>query len=119
MGDAPTIKWAMEQGMYVMGVDTPRAFAASYLDYHLRDGVAERISCPTLVCSGEQDGFFEGQPEKLYAHLTCEKTFMAFTGSEGGAAHCQSGAQRLAFARIYDWLDETLAKRAATAGRLG
>ncbi|MEU6666024.1 TIGR03086 family metal-binding protein [Streptomyces sp. NPDC046727] len=118
MAADPAIKWAMEHGMYAMGVDTPRAFAASYLDYHLRDGIAERISCPVLVCSGEHDGFFEGQPEKLYSHLTCEKTFMTFTGEEGADAHCQSGAQRLAFARIYDWLDRAMARRPTVIRRI-
>jgi hypothetical protein len=31
-----------------------------------------------------------------------------FTNAEGAGAHCQVGAGPLAFARIYDWLDETL-----------
>ncbi|MEU9084825.1 alpha/beta fold hydrolase [Streptomyces sp. NPDC048357] len=44
-----TARWAINQGMYVMGVDTPRAFSASYLDYTLADGIAERIQCPTLA----------------------------------------------------------------------
>jgi hypothetical protein len=33
---------------------------------------------------------------------------MRFTGIEGAGAHCQVPARRLAYARIYDWLDETL-----------
>jgi len=33
---------------------------------------------------------------------------MRFTTAEGAGAYCQLGAQRLAFDRIYDWLDETL-----------
>lgn len=108
MRASPMLRWAIQHGMYVMGVDTPRAFAAAYLDYHLRDGVAERIACPTLVCAGVDDGFFAGQPELLYEHLTCPKTLLEFTAEQGADAHCQSGAQRLACARIYDWLDETL-----------
>jgi hypothetical protein len=35
---------------------------------------------------------------------------IVFTEAEGAGAHCQVGASRLAFARIYDWLDETLAQ---------
>ncbi|MEV1245697.1 hypothetical protein ACIBO2_52840 [Nonomuraea sp. NPDC050022] len=81
--------------------DTPRAFGAAYLDYHLRDGIVEKIACPTLVCAGADDGFFQGRPE-----LTCPKTLLEFTGEQGADAHCQSGAQRLAFARVYDWLDD-------------
>jgi hypothetical protein len=52
--------------------------------------------------------FFKGQPEALYDHLTCPKTMIVFTESEGAGSHCQVGAHRLAFARIYDWLDEIL-----------
>ena len=103
-----TTRWAITHGMYAMGAPTPRAYVAAALDYHLRDGVAEAIACPTLVCEAEDDLFFRGQPQALYDHLTCPKTLMRFTAIEGAGDHCQVGASRLAFARIYDWLDETL-----------
>ena len=51
----------------------------------------------------------ESQPQVLYDHLTCRKTMVRFTTAEGAGAHCQIGASRLAFARIFDWLDETMA----------
>ncbi|MFE9479064.1 alpha/beta hydrolase family protein [Streptomyces spororaveus] len=112
MAGDPIARWAINHGMYVMGVDTPRAFNASYLDYTLAGGIAERIQCPTLVCDAEEDIFFKGQPEQLYDHLTCPKTLMAFTTEEGAGAHCHPGAMRLSIARIYDWLDDTLAAAA-------
>ncbi|WP_218021520.1 alpha/beta hydrolase family protein [Nocardia acidivorans] len=112
--ESPTLRWAIAQGRFTFGVDTAREFCAAYLDYHVRDGIAERITCPTLVCAGTEDGFFKGQPELLYAHLTCPKTLLSFTAAEGADAHCQSGAQRLAFARVYDWLDDTF--EAAVSG---
>ncbi|OON78744.1 alpha/beta hydrolase family protein [Streptomyces tsukubensis] len=107
MASSSMLRWAMAQGMYTMGADTPRAFGAAFLDYHLRDGVAERIACPTLVCAGVEDGFFKGQPELLHEHLTCPKTLLEFTEEQGAGAHCQAGGQRLAYARVYDWLDDT------------
>ncbi|WP_163508129.1 alpha/beta hydrolase family protein [Fodinicola acaciae] len=111
----PTIRWAMDHGRYVVGAGSDREFVAKYLDYHLRDGVAERISCPALVCAAADDLFFagdektKGQPELLYEHLTGPKTMMSFTAEEGADAHCHVGAQRLAAGRIYDWLEATLA----------
>ena len=72
------------------------------------DGIAEQITCPTLVCDADEDTFFDGQPEMLFDHLTCQKALLDFTAAEGAGAHCQSGAQRLAFGRIYDWLDDVL-----------
>ncbi|MFJ3913686.1 alpha/beta hydrolase family protein [Streptomyces vinaceus] len=112
MAHDPIARWAINHGMYVMGVATPRAFNASYLDYTLAGGIAERIQCPTLVCDAEEDMFFKGQPEQLYEHLTCPKTLMVFTTEEGAGAHCHPGAMRLSTARIYDWLDDTLAAAA-------
>jgi pimeloyl-ACP methyl ester carboxylesterase len=106
----PTARWAFGHGMYVMGVQSPRAFLAAYLDYDL-SGIAGKIRCPTLVCDPEEDLFFQGQPEALYEQLTCPKTLMRFSTAEGAGAHCHPGAQRLMSARVYDWLDETLARR--------
>lgn len=76
---------------------------------NVTDGVAEAIACPTLVCDAEGDLFFKGQPQELYDHLTCPKTMIVFTSAWGAGAHCQVGASCLAFAPIYDWVDETLA----------
>lgn len=112
MAASPTARWAITHGSYVMGTATPRAFLASYLDYTLADGTAEKITCPTLVCDAEEDLFFAGQPQQLYDHLTCPRTLLRFTTAEGAGAHCHAGAQRLAFGRIYDWLD-TVMKTAA------
>lgn len=107
MKNSPTAAWAMTHGMFAMGVSTPRAYLAAALAFHVRNGVAEAISCPTLVCEAEGDLFFKGQPQELFNHLTCPRTLIRFTESEGAGAHCQVGAGRLAFARMFDWLDQT------------
>jgi dienelactone hydrolase len=104
-----TARWAFTHGMYVLGVKTPREYLAATQAYHLRDGIAEQIKCPTLVCEAEKDLFFSGQAQQLYDHLTCPKTMIKFTDAEGAGAHCEVGASRLAFARMYDWLDEVFA----------
>jgi dienelactone hydrolase len=104
-------------GIYDLGVITtagfpgPRSEVERMLradDYSLGGGVAEKISCPTLICEAEEDIFFRGQPQQVYDHLTGARTLMRFSSAEGAGAHCHSGAQRLAFGRIYDWLDDTL-----------
>jgi len=109
MQSSPTARWAVAHGMYATGATSPRAYFAKTLDYHLKDGIAEQISCPTLVCEAEDDLFFQGQPQQLFDHLGCRKTLMPFTRAEGAGAHCHVGASRLALARMFDWLDETLA----------
>ena len=110
MKASPTAAWSITHGMWAMGAATPRAYVAAAQGFHLRDGIAEAISCPTLICDAEGDMFFKGRPDELLAHLTCPKTILRFTDSEGAGAHCQVGAGRLAFARIYDWLDQTFGR---------
>ena len=112
MATSPTARWAMTHGVYAMGVKTPRAYVAALLDYSVGGGIAEQITCPTLVCDAEDDIFFKGQAQILYDHLKCPKTLIKFTTAEGAGSHCQVSASRLANARIFDWLDETLAVKA-------
>ncbi|WP_438492306.1 alpha/beta hydrolase family protein [Streptomyces asiaticus] len=107
MRSNPSARWAFEHGQFVMGGATPREFAAKTLDYHLRDGIAERVSCAVLVCEAADDLFFQGQPEQVYNALTAsDKTWLRFTAEEGAEAHCHLGAQRYAFGKMFDWLDD-------------
>jgi len=61
----------------------------------------KRISMP------EENMYLKGQPDVLFEHLICPKTMIRFTTAEGAGAHCQCGADRLANARMFDWLDDT------------
>ena len=104
-------RWGCRQGMWSFGAGTPRAYLAASLAYHLRDRIAEKITCPVFAGRGESDQFLPGQPEELMAHLTAPATLASFTDAEG--AHAQAGAQRLLSARMLDWLDDTLARSGA------
>jgi dienelactone hydrolase len=108
MAANPTLRWGAAQAGYVMGVRSFDDMARIGAEYSLAGGIAEQIACPTLVCEAAEDLFFAGQPQQLYDHLTCTKTLLRFSSAEGAGAHCHTGAQRLASARIYDWLDDVL-----------
>lgn len=54
------------------------------------------------------DSTFPGPDEPEETSRQGLKTFLEFTADEGADAHCQVGAERLALARIYNWLDDTL-----------
>jgi pimeloyl-ACP methyl ester carboxylesterase len=110
LNSSPGAKWGGDQAGFVMGESTPHAVVAKMLKFNLRDGIAEQISCPTLVLDAEEDMYLKGQPDVLYEHLTCPKTMIRFTTAEGAGAHCQCGADRLAAARIFDWLDNTFGR---------
>ena len=111
--EQPTLRWALDHGLWVMGAADPADFVRTYADYNLLDGVAEQITCPALVCEADNDLFFAGddvalpQPRQLMARLSAPATLMTFTRDEGADAHCHVGAQRLAFGRMFDWLTDT------------
>jgi len=110
MKSSPVARWSIIHGMYCFGASSPSAYLHAATAYTLADGVAERVRCPTLVCDAEGDLFFKGQPQQLYDHLTCKKTLMTFKVEDGAGAHCEVGASRYAFARILDWVDETIGR---------
>ena len=106
-----TARWFLHHGMWATGSATPREYLRKTLDYNLRGGIAEKITCPLLVCAAEGDAAIGGQAEELYARASSKtKKLLRFAYAEGAGAHCQVGASRLAFARIFDWLDELLAR---------
>ena len=72
-------------------------------------GVAGRIRCPTLVLDPENEAFWPGQSRELFAALACPKTLMPFTAAEGADGHCEPMAPTLRNARVFDWLEATLA----------
>ncbi|MBP7002425.1 hypothetical protein [Amaricoccus sp.] len=71
-------------------------------------GVADRIRCPVLIASPDDEQFWPGQGEELLAMLTCPKTLVPFTTAEGGAGHCEPLAPTLRNQRVFDWLAATL-----------
>ena len=101
-------RWAARNGMWSFGIDTPAALLRAMQAYNLRDGVAERIACPTFVGRGQSDEFFPGQPEELMKHLKASATLVNFTDEEGAGSHCQGGAKRLLNQREFNWLDGVL-----------
>jgi len=107
MGESIQLNWFIGNGMFTFGVDKPSAFLVAFSQYSMA-GVAEQISCPTLVIDSDNDTSMKGEAQRLYDALTCPKDFILFTTEEGAGLHCQMGAMLLAHQHIFDWLDETL-----------
>lgn len=109
MKEDTAARWQNEHGMYVFGVDSPALFWAAYMDFSLR-GISEDITCPTLVCWGDDDAYDPKgrQAKALYRSLTCPRTIMEFTDQYEAGYHCQLGAFALSWGRKFDWLDDTL-----------
>ena len=103
-----TAGWGLRRGLWVHGVETPLDYMRLTRDYSL-EGRAERIRCPTLICSAEEDDIGV-TARKLHDALTCEKAFITFTAQEGAGAHCEAGARSLFNQRVFDWLDSVFGR---------
>ncbi len=101
------IRWAIENGMFTFQVGSVWDLIDATESWSL-EGVANTITCPTLVCEAEGDHFFAGQPKRLYDALTCPKTLLRFTAEDGAEEHCQLGAVLLSNHQVFEWLDTTL-----------
>ena len=102
----PTAGWGLRRGLWVHGVNNPLDYIRLTAQYSL-EGRAEKIRCPTLICSAENDEIGV-TARQLYDALTCPKDFIAFKAAEGAGEHCEAGARSLFNQRAFDWLDTVL-----------
>ncbi len=96
--------WGMRWVLWVHGLDSPLAYMRLTQKYSL-ESRAEQTSCPTLICSAENDEIGI-TASTLYHALTCKKAFIAFTAREGAGNHCEASARSVLNQRAFDWLDQ-------------
>ena len=102
------LRWALRNGMWVMGVDSAAELARAFKPYTLA-GIAEQITAPALVLDAENDQFLKGQPRKAAeAMINSKTTLVTLPEAQGGGEHCHMGALARAHQIIFDWLDQTL-----------
>jgi dienelactone hydrolase len=90
------------------GVDGYAATLREVRRYDATD-VAGQVTTPLLVTSPEDEQFWPGQSERL-AELVPGATLASFSDGEGASGHCQPLARALTEQRMFDWLDERLAR---------
>lgn len=73
--------------------------------------VANRITTQLLILSPEHEQFWPGQSSELAALTPGVSTLLPFTAAEGGDGHCEPLAPALVAQRVFDWLDERLARQ--------
>jgi pimeloyl-ACP methyl ester carboxylesterase len=111
MAGSVSARWAVRNGQWTFGVSDGDALVKATEGYTMA-GIADQVSCPTLVLEAENDQFFKGQPGRIFDALTCPKELIAFREDEGGGEHCHEGAIALWHQRAFDWLDTALAESA-------
>ena len=92
--------------MAAMGTGSFGGWLRTLVNYSL-EGLAEQISCPTLVTEGEGD--FASQSHTLFDALRCEKEFHGFTQAEGAGGHCEGMGQMVWQDVVFSWLTDQLA----------
>jgi pimeloyl-ACP methyl ester carboxylesterase len=107
MADNSNFAFSINRGLLVHGAATPLDFIKLYPPYTI-EGLAGQITCPSLICEGEND-VRGGDARPLYDAITAPKEYILFTNAEGAGQHDEAGAAALFSERVFDWLDRTLA----------
>jgi pimeloyl-ACP methyl ester carboxylesterase len=102
------VRWEVRNGRWTFGVSDLDDMLKATKAFTMA-GIADRITCPTLVLEAENDQFFKGQPQRLFDELTCQRELISFWEEEGAGEHCHEGAISLFHQRTFDWLDTVLA----------
>ncbi|QCX34687.1 alpha/beta hydrolase [Caloramator sp. E03] len=99
--------WAMMQGMYITGTNTPYDFYKELQKHNLSQDVCDKLNCHVLLLAGEKDHYIpKDQFYRLTSKIKYAKSLSTrmFTEAEGGEQHCQIGNHHLAIEEIFNWI---------------
>jgi alpha-beta hydrolase superfamily lysophospholipase len=111
---SPSVRWALQNSMWVMGTRSLLETAEALRAFTLQD-VAQRIKGDVLILAGEDDHFVPiGQIKQFENSLTQARsvTSVIYDRESGGAEHCQIGAVTLWHATFFDWLAQKFPQHA-------
>ncbi|RXT59128.1 alpha/beta fold hydrolase [Lacticaseibacillus chiayiensis] len=100
------LQWAFQQGMKVMGVETPFDFIRKTLNY-TADGISPLVKQDVLLLAGANDHYVANdQLPRQIRTLTHVYSLTArrFTAQEFASNHCQLGNVGLALTTMLNWL---------------
>jgi len=102
----PGARWAQDNGMWVLGLDSPLAVVDAFKSYSIAP-VAGRITQDVLLLAGSSDHFVPldqvGQEREALTHAHSVTTIV-FDQDSGGSLHCQIGAPSVWQGALFDWL---------------
>lgn len=104
----PKVKWAMNHGSWVMGIEKPWDIMRSYSKYKVSD-IGENVDCHVLLLAGEEDHFvpleFLDLNVKALPNAKSIETIV-YDKESGGQEHCQIGAPFLWRADVFNWIEK-------------
>jgi len=86
------------------GKNNPFDTYTEVMKYNL-DGIADKIECPVIIPSPENEAFWPGQSQALFEMLKAQKMLIPFTAAEGANYHCEPKARLLWEQKVLDALD--------------
>lgn len=97
------------QIQWILGVDGDAAARKRLREFNLK-GIAQRITCPTLISHGINDVVMNVEGAKrLYREINSkDKTLKLWDGSQGGAIHCNYDNWAVSVPLMFDWLAQRL-----------
>ncbi|HAJ53452.1 MAG TPA: alpha/beta hydrolase, partial [Lactobacillus sp.] len=108
MAKSLMLQWAFQQGMKVMGVETPFDFIQKTLNY-TTDKISPLVKQDVLLLAGANDHYVANdQLPRQISTLTQVHSLTArrFTAKEFASNHCQLGNVGLALTTMLNWLDQ-------------
>lgn len=105
-----SLRYTMKFRSLPYGTKSPYELFKWAGEYRLDEETALGIGCPVLITDPENEQFWPGQSQRLADMLGDSATLMPFTAAEGGDGHCGPRAPTLRAQRVFDWLDEQLAR---------
>ena len=105
-----SLRYTMKFRSLPYGTESPFEMFKAAGEYTLDSETAARIRCPLLITNPENEQFWPGQSQRLAELVGDSATLMPFTAAEGADGHCEPRAPTLRAERIFDWLDERLAR---------
>lgn len=104
----PMMRWAVEHGTYVFGIERPYDYFRRMKEFTTRH-ISSRITQDFLLLAGAEDHYMPVEHfHKQAKALTQVRSFTGrmFTRAESAHTHCQCGNLGLAMRVMLDWIDE-------------
>ncbi|MEC7489900.1 MAG: alpha/beta hydrolase [Pseudomonadota bacterium] len=97
------------QIQWILGVKDDAEARERLLDFNL-SGIAEKITCPTMISHGVDDIVMSVEgARQLYDEISSsDKTLKLWEGDHGGAIHCNYDSWNSSIPLMFDWLSKHL-----------
>jgi dienelactone hydrolase len=97
------------QIQWILGVQSDADAREKLKDFNLR-GIAEKITCPTLISHGVGDVVMNvSGAQRVHDEISSkEKVLKLWSGAEGGAVHCNYDNWTISVPLMFDWLKARL-----------